>query len=237
MEDSITYQRWGGCGASLTDAACWLLKYKLSAEKRDEVLCRLFRSYPDGIGISILRQIIGSCDFAWEAWTLDDTEDNAHDFTLAHFSLWREDDYIRPILDLAHNINPGKIKIIATPFSPPAWMRSKKGLFGNGGYLRHDCYDVYSDYFVAYIKQYGESNTPIYAVTIQNEPKYAPEFYPGMIMSAEEQIEFIRDWLGPKFLQNNIDTKRPPRVRVALDTYQTSVRQSISLLFNIPDWR
>lgn len=204
VNEDTQYQQMDGFGGSLTDASCWLLKYKLTDQKRAEVMQNLFGSL--GINISLLRQPIGASDFSWEAWTFDDTANNTDDWSLSNFSLWREDDYIRPMLDMAYKVNPGRIKIFATPWSPPAWMRSNKGLYGNGGYLRPECYSVYADYFVKYVKAYEAKGTPVYAVTIQNEPQNKPQ-YPGMEMSIQDQIGFIKDYIGPKFRQNDIKTK------------------------------
>lgn len=204
VNEGTQYQQMDGFGGSLTDASCWLLKYKLTNQKRAEVMQDLFG--PLGINISLLRQPIGASDFSWEAWTFDDTTNNTDDWSLSNFFLWREDDYIRPMLDIAYKVNPGRIKIFATPWSPPAWMRSNKGLYGNGGYLRPECYSVYADYFVKYVKEYKAKGTPVHAVTIQNEPQYAPA-YPGMQMSIQDEIGFIRDYIGPKFQQNGISTK------------------------------
>lgn len=205
IDEKTTYQQMDGFGASLTDSSCWLLYYKLSDAKRNEVLSRLFG--PAGINVSILRQPMGSCDFAWESWTYDDTSGSSDDWSLADFSLLREDAYIRPMLAQAYQVNPGRLKLFASPWSPPAWMRSNKGLFGDGGYLRPECYSVYADYFVKYIQHYAVKGTPIYAVTIQNEPKNAPPSYPGMMMSTADQIGFIRNYLGPKLVRNNLAVK------------------------------
>lgn len=78
----------------------------------------------DGINLSILRQPIGASDFNWESWTFDDVSNlnqSATDFDLRFFSLWRENDYIKPMLDMALSINPQNIKLFASPWSPPAW--------------------------------------------------------------------------------------------------------------------
>ena len=72
--------------------------------------------------------------------------------------------------------------------------------------MRADCYDVYGNYFVKYLKEYESRGSPVYAITIQNEPLYAPS-YPGMLMSANEQINFIHYSLGPKLRQNGLNTK------------------------------
>ena len=204
VDEGRQYQQMDGFGGSLTDASCWLLNYKLTDQKRAKVMQDLFG--PSGINISLLRQPIGASDFSWEPWTFDDTDNNNDDWSLSNFYLWREEAYIRPMLDMAYKVNPGRIKIFATPWSPPAWMRFNKGLYGNGGYLRPECYSVYADYFVKYVKEYAAKGTPVYAVTIQNEPQYAPA-YPGMQMSIQDEIGFIKDYIGPKFQQNGINTK------------------------------
>ncbi|WP_281884628.1 RICIN domain-containing protein [Paenibacillus sp. YYML68] len=204
VNSGTTYQTMDGFGASLTDASAWLLFNQLTAAKRMEVMSNLFG--PSGINISALRQPIGASDFNWEAWTYNDTTNNVDDMNLSGFSLWREDAYIRPMLDQAYNVNKGRIKIFAAPWSPPAWMKTVKNLYGNsGGTLRTDAYNAYADYLVKYLQQYSAKGTPVYAISVQNEPKFAPN-WPGMLMSTTEQINFI-NVLGPKLQQNNLTTK------------------------------
>lgn len=138
VNEANRYQQMDGFGGSMTDASCWLFKYRLSASKRAEVLGNLFGS--NGINLSLLRQPIGASDFGWEAWSLDDTTNNADDFALNNFYLWREDDYIRPMLDLALAVSPGRIKLFASPWSPPAWMKTNKHLNGNIGLNKNESF-------------------------------------------------------------------------------------------------
>ncbi|OYD88252.1 hypothetical protein CDG77_24805 [Nostoc sp. 'Peltigera membranacea cyanobiont' 213] len=77
VDEDTQYQQIDGFGGSLTDASCWLLKYKLTDQKRAEVMQDLFGQ--SGINISLLRQPIGASDFSWEAWTFDDTTNNTDD--------------------------------------------------------------------------------------------------------------------------------------------------------------
>ena len=118
VDDTIKYQTMDGFGASLTEASCWLFKNKLTDAKRNDLLRKLFST--DGIHLSILRQPIGASDFNWNAWTYDDSETD--DWNLTSFSLAREDAYIRPILNQAIGISPGRIKLFSSPWSPPAWL-------------------------------------------------------------------------------------------------------------------
>lgn len=73
---------------------------------------------------------MGATDFSWSEWSLDDTTNNIDDFNLTGFGLWREDAYIWPILRQTLAVNPGRIKLFATPWSPPAWMKTKKDMIG-----------------------------------------------------------------------------------------------------------
>jgi glucosylceramidase len=131
VNEGVKYQQMDGFGASLTDASSWLLFYHLSVSKRLEILRQIFGR--DGIRISLLRQPIGATDFAWNQWSFDDTTNNIDDFNMSSFSLWREDAYIRPILDQALAIDRGRVKLFATPWSPPAWMKSQKNMIATVG--------------------------------------------------------------------------------------------------------
>ena len=115
VNENIKYQQVDGFGASLTDSSAWLLKYKLSAQKRTQLINELFSL--SGIGISLLRQPIGSSDFSWEKWSFNDSPNNQDDFNLNSFALWREDDYIRPMFDLAIKASNDRMTLFASPWS------------------------------------------------------------------------------------------------------------------------
>ena len=87
-------------------------------------------------------------------------------------------------------------------------MKTQKNLDGNlGGTLRSDVYKTYSNYFVKYIQSSQAKGNDIYAITVQNEPLYAAYNYPGMFMSAQEQSNFIGNYLGPALASAGIKTK------------------------------
>lgn len=203
VDPEITYQQMDGFGASFTDASSWLIANVLGEDKRSQLMSRLF-SYDDGIGMSFLRQPMGASDFALKMYTYDDMPDGEEDFQLKHFSINHDKKYIIPLIKNAMELNP-KLKVMATPWSPPAWMKTSASLIG--GTLRPDCYDAYARYFVSFIKAYEAEGIPIYAITVQNEPLYTPSEYPGMKMQPLEQARFIREFLGPYFENNGIKTK------------------------------
>jgi hypothetical protein len=142
INENVKYQKIDGFGASLTDSSAWMLS-QLSSSKQTEIIEKLFGN--TGIQISLLRQPIGATDFARQLWSYSETN-NTDDFNLTSFSLSYEDAYIRPMLSKALNASNGRLKIFATPWSPPSWMKENKSMIGTlGGNLRTDCYDVYAD--------------------------------------------------------------------------------------------
>jgi glucosylceramidase len=199
VNENKTYQQMDGFGVSLTDASAWLMNYKLDNNKRAEVMERLFGN--TGIGLSLLRQPIGSSDFAWAAYTYADTP---NDTSLNQFTIDRDKAYILPMVKAAIAKNPN-IKVMGSPWSAPAWMKYSNNL--NGGKLKAEHYGTYANYFKKYIEAYQAEGVPIYAVTLQNEPMYEPSHYPSMGMNAQDQTGFIGDYLGPTLRNAGINTK------------------------------
>jgi glucosylceramidase len=147
---------------------------------------------------------MGSSDFVHgEHYSYAETP---NDTTLSDFSIERDREHIIPVLQDILAINPD-IKIMGSPWSPPGWMKTSGQFVCGGGRLKTEIYAVYADYFVKFIEEYALEGIPIDAITIQNEPLYCPGNYPGMIMYGEEQRDFIKYHLGPKFEENGINTK------------------------------
>lgn len=134
VNEGVKYQIIDGFGGSMTDASAWLFFYHLTPIKRIEIMRKLFSS--DGINLSLLRQPIGATDFGWNLFSFDDLANNAEDFNLTGFSLWRDDAYVRPMLNQALAVSLGRIKLFATPWSPPAWMKTNQSLIGSQGIIK-----------------------------------------------------------------------------------------------------
>lgn len=198
------FQEMDGFGASMTESSAFLIKEKLNEGDRNTLMNSLF-SYDSGIGISFLRQPMGSSDFALTERTYNDMG-SGEDWNLNNFSIERDRDYIIPMLKLAQSINPN-IKFMGTPWSAPAWMRWNNSLRGSGDSIRWECYNVWADYFKKFIDSYGNEGLPMYAITVQNEPLYGPESYPSMLLPAEFERDFIKENLGPLFRDSGINTK------------------------------
>lgn len=204
VDERKKYQQMDGFGASFTDASAYLVYNKLTPEKRREVMEKLF-DREKGIGISFLRQPMGATDYTTKIYSYDDLPVGVtEDTELKYFSIEHDKQYIIPLLKEAIQINP-EIKIMASPWSPPGWMKTTGSMIG--GSLRRSYYGVYAQYFVKFIKAYEAEGIPIYAITVQNEPLYVPKEYPGMKMDWVEQADFIGEYLGPAFESAGIRTK------------------------------
>jgi glucosylceramidase len=206
VDENTTYQQMDGFGASLTDGSAWLIYNKMNQGQRNKLMQSLFDPVR-GIGLSFLRQPMGASDLTTAAsgeYSYDDMPKGQTDPTLAHFSIAHDETYIIPLLKQALQINPN-LKIMATPWSPPGWMKSTDSM--EGGTLNTDVYASYADYFVKFIQAYQAQGIPVYAVTVQNEPLYQPVGYPGMSMPADQEANFIKNDLAPAFAANHITTK------------------------------
>ena len=192
-----------GFGAALTGSSAYLMHNKLSMGSRQTLLRQLFDPVI-GAGISYLRLTIGASDFSLSDYTYDDLQSGQTDFTLQHFSLSGDTVDVIPMLKEINQLSPG-ISLVGSPWSPPAWMKTNGSL--KGGKLKTDCYDVYADYFIRYIRAMKDRGITMTAITPQNEPLYSTAGYPCMEMQAGDQATFIKSHLGPKFQAAGIDTK------------------------------
>ncbi|HEU4424662.1 MAG TPA: discoidin domain-containing protein [Pilimelia sp.] len=180
------HQSMVGFGASVTEASAHLVAGLPGAE-RTRLVDDVF-SPSAGIGLNFLRQPMGGTDFvaALPYYTYDDSP--TPDPSLARFSIERDRREILPLLRQALAVNPG-IRVMASPWSAPAWMKDSGSLLG--GSLRPEYYDAYARYFVRFIEAYAEAGVPVSEVTPQNEPLFTTS-YPSMSMTSAQQATFIR---------------------------------------------
>jgi glucosylceramidase len=194
------FQQMDGFGAAVTDSSAWLIYTQMSTNQRNNLMERLFDPV-NGIGISFVRIPMGASDFSVNGpYSYDDLPPGQTDPTLSKFSINHDMAYILPLLKQALALNP-LLKFMANPWSPPAWMKTNGSMFGtsNGqiGTLIPSDYGPLAQYFVKFIQAYQAQGIPIYAITPQNEPGYAPDTYPGMIFSASDESKFIQNYLSP----------------------------------------
>jgi glucosylceramidase len=203
IDTTLVFQEIEGFGAALTGSSAYLINQKLSETKRESLLLNLFDPQ-SGIGISYLRLTMGASDFSLSDFTYNDLPSGETDFDLEQFSLAQDLDDVVPVMKEILQVAPA-IKLMGSPWSPPAWMKNNGNLVG--GKLKTECYAVYANYFVRYVNAMKDQGIVIDAVTPQNEPLHFTAAYPCMEMQPEEQSVFIKDHLGPAFVTAGLQTK------------------------------
>jgi glucosylceramidase len=194
VDATTQYQQMDGFGGSLTDSSAWLIWNKLSPSQQTTLMQQLF-SPSTGIGISFLRQPMGATDFSASGnYSYDDMPSGQTDPNLTSFSVAHDAAYVVPLLKQALAINPN-IKVVALPWSPPAWMKSTQTM--NGGNMNPAYFPSLAQYFVDFVQAYQQQGIPIYALSAQNEPLYSTTGYPSEYLAASDEASFIASNLGP----------------------------------------
>lgn len=202
VDDKQEYQSMDGFGFALTGGSAQLMM-KMSAPQRESLLKELFGTGPGDIGVSYIRVSIGSSDMNDHAFTYDDLPAGQMDLDLKHFNLGSDATTVVPVLRELLAINP-HVKILGSPWSAPAWMKTDDDLKGGG--LKPEYYRTYAHYLVKYIEQMKQEGITIDEITPQNEP-LNPHNTPSMVMQAKEEAQFISEALGPAFHAAGIKTK------------------------------
>ena len=202
VDSTQTFQTIDGFGFALTGGSAYLIN-QLASATRDALLKELFTADSTYIGVSYLRISIGSSDLDANVFSYDDLPAGQTDEGLQNFSIDPDKPNLIPVLKAIFALNP-KIKILDSPWSPPTWMKTNQNSVG--GSLKPEYYSVYANYFVKYIKAMEAQGIRIDAITPQNEPLYGGN-NPSMLMSALEEDDFVKNYLGPAFQTANISTK------------------------------
>ncbi len=191
LDPTQQFQEMVGFGGALTESSAWVLA-QLPPDKRAEIIHRYFDP-KDGLGYTLARTHINSCDFSVSMWELDSTvgDYDLHDFSLAPMRKW-----LMPLLHDAIKTSGGKLRILASPWSPPHWMKTNNRM-DDGGALRGEYAPAWANYFVKFVQRMkAEENIDIWALTVQNEPQ-AKQVWESCIYSPEQERDFIKNHLGP----------------------------------------
>jgi glucosylceramidase len=193
VDPATVYQRVEGFGASITDSSAKLLA---ASPHRAEIMRDLFDPR-SGLGLSYLRQPMGASDFvAGPHYTYDDLPPGRIDFGMKRFSIAHDRAQILPLLREARRLNPA-LKVLGTPWSPPAWMKTNGSLVGGRFVDDPRYYAAYAKYFVRFVDEYRKAGVPIDALTLQNEPQNRnPSAYPGMDFRDTEEAKLVQA-VGP----------------------------------------
>lgn len=187
VHPSISYQQILGMGGALTEAAAYTYA-RMSAEKQQQLLALFFG---DGNHYNFCRLHIQSCDFALGNYAY---VEDAKDTGLDSFSIERDRKYIIPFAKAALEKN-SKIQFLASPWSPPAFMKTN-GEMNHGGKLKKEYYQMWADMVARYVSAYRDEGIAIQQLTMQNEPA-AVQTWDSCIFSGVEEAEFACRYLRP----------------------------------------
>jgi len=203
VDDSRTFQTNVGLGAAFTDSSTYLMQNMKTANpsQYSTMMNQLFSS-SSGIGLAFWRIPMTASDFnsTGTPWTDDDVQGPTGNPT-QNFGLTAQDTgHVIPVIKDALAINPN-LKLFASPWSPPAWMKSNSSMICNTGSgnasLLSQFYQAWADYFVKWIQAYQANGIPIWAVTPQNEPLYCPTNYPGSSWDPASEANWVHNFLKP----------------------------------------
>jgi len=200
IDPTTTFQTIVGIGGAITDAAAETFA-KLPKETQHELLKAYFDP-TDGIGYSLARTNMNSCDFSSDTYTyVADNDKELKTFNLAH-----DQQYKIPLLKQAFAAANNKLSLFISPWSPPAWMKDNNDML-HGGKLKNDFKQSWANYYVKFIKALESQGIPVWGLTVQNETM-AKQKWESCIYTAEDERDFIKQYLGPTLQKNGLGSRK-----------------------------
>jgi glucosylceramidase len=194
-----TFQKYLGIGGAITDASSEVFA-TLNETQQNKLLESLYGK--DGIGYNIIRTSIHSSDFGLGSFTYV----KEGDADLKTFSIEKDKEKRIPFIKRAIDLIKNDLVFYASPWSPPAFMKSNKNML-QGGKLLPEFRQAWADYYVKFIKAYEEEGIPVWGLTIQNEPM-AVQRWESCIYTADEERDFLKNYLGPTLEKEGLGDKK-----------------------------
>ncbi len=223
VNEKVTFQTIEGIGGAITDAAAETY-YKLPEDKRNEIIGAYFGA-GKGIGYNIVRVNIASCDFSSSSYSYV----NEGDTSLSSFTIDHDMKYKIPMVKEARAAASDEVLMFASPWSPPAWMKTNGDVL-HGGKLLDECKQAWANHFVKFIDSYTKTGIPIWAVSAQNEP-LAVQTWESCIFSAGDEAEFIGKYLGPAIEKSPYGNTKI----IAWDHNRDLIHQRASMIMSNPE--
>lgn len=223
VNPSRSFQTFLGIGAAITDASAQVFA-KLPRDKQDEFL-RAYYDPKDGIGYTLARTSIHSCDFSSGSYTYVADGDNF----LETFSIDHDRQYRIPLIQRAIQAAGGKLPLYASPWSPPGFMKSN-GQMLQGGKLLPEYNQAWALYYTKFIKAYEKEGIPIWGISLQNEPM-AMQKWESCIYTATEERDFLKNYLGPTMRREGLRDKKI----IVWDHNRDLITERASTILDDPD--
>ena len=223
IDPTHQFQTMMGIGGAITDASA-----EIYAKLSPAVQKRFLDSYYDtvsGIGYTLGRTNIQSCDFSSGSYTYVSDEDK----DLKSFSIDHDRKFRIPLIHQIITATGGKLTLYVSPWSPPAWMKDNHDML-HGGKLLPAFRQAWANYYVKFIRAYEKEGIPVWGLTLQNEP-LAKQTWESCNYTAEEERDFIREYLGPTLKNQGLGDKK----LIAWDHNRDFVYQTASTILNDPE--
>lgn len=223
VDPTKTFQTFIGIGGAITDAAAETFA-KLPKSAQQELLTAYYDK-DKGIGYTLARTSIHSSDFSSDSYTY--VKEN--DADLKTFSVAHDEKYRIPLIKQAMQTAGGKLTMFVSPWSPPAWMKDNNDIL-HGGKLKPEMRQSWANYYAKFIKTYEAKGIPIWGLTVQNEPM-ATQKWESCIFTAEEERDFIKQYLGPTLKKEGLSSKK----LIAWDHNRDLVYQRANTILSDPE--
>lgn len=196
VDPAKKFETFLGVGGAITDASAETFA-KLPPARQQEILDAYYDPQK-GIGYTLARTNIHSCDFSSDSYTYVTEGDKE----LKTFSIEHDRRFRIPLIKRAIAATGGKLNIFGSPWSPPAFMKTNNDML-HGGKLKKDFYQPWANYFARFVKAYRSEGIPIWGITIQNEPM-ATQKWESCIYTGEEERDFLKNDLGPTMQREHL---------------------------------
>jgi len=217
------HQTFMGIGGAITDASAEVFA-QLSPEQQQELLTAYFDA-EKGIGYTVIRTNMNSCDFSSDSYTYIKEGDN----TLQTFDIGHDKKFKIPFIKKAIKKTNGKAHFYFSPWSPPAFMKDNNDML-HGGKLKPEYYQTWADYYVKFIQAYEKEGIPVWGLTIQNEPM-AKQIWESCIYTADAERDFLKNYLGPTLHKNSFQDKKI----IVWDHNRDLITQRADVILNDPE--
>jgi len=223
VDPTHTFQSYIGIGGAITDASAETFA-KLGSVNQQRLLDAYYDSI-NGIGYTIARTHINSCDFSSGSYTYVTPNDKE----LTSFDISHDKEFRIPLIKKAIDASRNNLTIFVSPWSPPAWMKDNNDML-HGGKLLPEFRQSWADYYIRFINAYEKEGIPIWGLTVQNEPM-ATQKWESCIYSAEDEMTFVKNFLGPTLKNAGMSDKR----LIVWDHNRDLLLHRASTIFNDPE--
>ncbi len=220
VDPTHSFQTILGIGGAITDASAETFA-KMPADVQKQLLTAYYDKV-NGIGYTLARTNIHSCDFSSSSYTYVADDDKE----LKTFNIDHDRQFRIPLIKRAIMVSGGKLTMFVSPWSPPAWMKDNNSMV-QGGKLLPQFRQSWANYFIKFINAYQKEGIPIWGLTLQNEPM-AKQTWESCYFSAEDERDFIKTYLGPTLVKQGMADKK----LLAWDHNRDLIYQTASTILN-----